>query len=481
MNKNQFVNILKLAFLSVLLLVWFHVLQIFIQQNLPDYIIIQLILINLLFLICIILQKSNYAAYSSLGVLLFLIIGCINIYKNYEFLNFFNTVILIEGVIFFILIFYFNLKLTAEKNAHELSIAKMSEDCNDLENRLEKEKKRNISFKIELARMEKMSHTSYLMGSSMTEKEAARHLVNETINILGVNKSLLSRFNKSDGKYYIYTNHGYPRHNNKLTDNIDDWIKESKNPILVSDVNKEVKIKVQRYSNFSNSPSIIAAPIMVANRVYGVLRAEHNIKNYFTNDDLRVLDYISDLGSIVFENLYYLKEIERLAITDGITGLYVHRYMVELLENEIERFFKTNAKISLIMMDIDNFKYFNDTYGHQVGDKLLIRVADIIKENIREIDYAVRYGGDEFVIILPQTDLSGCRALAKRLLEKVRTIDINAILKRKNIHEKKLCTISISIGTFKKIYKNYIKFLDRIDKTLYSAKRKGKNRIEIAK
>ena len=243
----------------------------------------------------------------------------------------------------------------------------------------------------------------------------------------------------------------------------------------------ETKINVRRYSNFSSAASIIAAPVLIANEVYGVLRMEHEKPDSFTNDNLRVLDFISDIGSIVFGNLFYLKKIEALAQTDGITGLYVHRYMIEKLKDEIQKFNKGKINISMIMLDIDDFKYFNDTYGHQFGDLLLIEVAKIIKDSIREKDFPVRYGGDEFMIILPRTDIKGVKTLAIQLLDKVKSADLNSLSQDKNFNEKKPLTISIGAGIFKKSYENLTKFIDRIDNALYKAKQNGKNRIELVK
>jgi len=228
----------------------------------------------------------------------------------------------------------------------------------------------------------------------------------------------------------------------------------------------------------------MVAPVIVANQVYGILRVEHPEPNVFSNDDLRILDYFSDLGAIILENLYYLKRIEDLAITDGITGLYVHRYMIEKLQGEIRRYKEYNIPVSIIMLDIDNFKLFNDTYGHPFGDQVLINVSKIIKQTIRETDFPVRYGGDEFVIILPQTNLLGAKILAERLFKKIRSLKLNNLLDKKRGQNKKIeipLTISMSVGTYRKSYKSQTEFLNNVDNMLYVAKRNGKNRIEVVK
>ncbi len=444
-------------------------------------IILLLLCVNLLFFLTLLLIKIKYAVFFSACLSVLLLIGSFKIIVNYNSLILFSIAILINGALFLCLIIKFNSRLATETSINELSIEEISEECNILQNQYKKNKEKNISYKSELEKMEKMSITAFLLGSSTDEKETADHLVNEAVQIMGVEKALFSKYNSDDNKFYVFTETGYKNINNKLTDTVDDWIKDSKLPVLINNVKMETKINVRRFSDFSSAASIIAAPIQVAGEVYGVLRVEHENPGHFTNENLRVLDYISDISSIVFENLYYLRRIEDLARTDGITGLYVHRYMIEKLQDEIQRYYDNNIDISMVMLDIDDFKYYNDTYGHQFGDSILVRIARIIKESIREVDFPVRYGGDEFIIILPRTDIEGAKTLAERLLKKARSTDLKLLSGDIKYDEKKLLTVSLGAGIFKKSYKDHTNFIDKIDMALYRAKHDGKDRIEIIK
>ncbi len=481
MKKKPIFQASKYLFITILAITWIYFLIKSVKSNSLPEIILILLSINLLFLLTVILIKTKYLVFFSSSISILLIYGCLNVIFNYDSLILFSITILINGAVFLILVINLTAKLSTEKSMNELSIEQMSEECNILENQYKEINDKNKSLKIESERMEKMSITAFLMGSSADENEAANHLVNETAQILGVDKSLFSKYSSKDDKSYIIANNGYKNINNKSTDTVDDWIRTSKLPVLINNVKMETKIHVRRYSNFSSAESIIAAPVLIANEVYGVLRMEHEKQGSFTNDNLRVLDFISDIGSIVFGNLFYLNKIKALAQTDGITGLYVHRYMIEKLKDEIQKFNKEKINISMIMLDIDDFKYFNDTYGHQFGDLLLIEVAKIIKDSIREKDFPVRYGGDEFMIILPQTGIKSVKTLARRLLDKVKSTDLNSLSQNNNFNEKKPLTISIGAGIFKKSYKNPTKFIDKIDNALYSAKQNGKNRIELVR
>lgn len=480
MNKNNRLEIIKFSLLFILLLAWMIVLWNYIRSS-HTQLLFLLLFINLIFFLSVFLLRLTYSIYFSIVTFIILFIICANVFYLYRSLRIFSIFFLLNGAIYISLVIYLNDKLRAEKRSNELSIEKLSEECNVLKLEYKDFIEKKESLIIELERMKKLFQTAFLLGSSIDERETAHHLIKETVEILGIKKVLFSRWNRGDDKFYVFTQNGYINIKNKQTDNIDDWIKESKIPILINNIKNETKIKVRRYTDISNCNSIIAAPVVVADKVYGVLRAEYESPYYFTNDDLRVLDYISDLGSIVFENLYYFREIERLAITDGITGLYVHRYMLEKLKNEIQRYFRHKVSVSLIMMDIDNFKHFNDSYGHPFGDQILITVSKIIKQTIREIDFPVRYGGDEFAIILPQTELKGAKALANRLLKKFNSIDLNLLFLGREIKSDERLKVSIGVGTFKKTYKSFDKYIDRIDKALLKAKQLGKNRIEIAK
>lgn len=479
MKKNQITEFLKIFILTCLLIIWTVLTWTYMKNGRP--LLFLLLSVNVLFFLSILLLRIQYSIYFSSLTLIILLILCGNIFILYDSLKIFVIVFLLNSGIYVGLTYFFYIKLNAEQRSNELSIEKLSEECNILKLEYNEFIEKRQALNLELERMKKLFQTAFLLGSSVDEREITNHFIKETVKILEVKKAFFSKYNKSDDKFYIVSQHGYVNIKDKSTDNIDDWIKESRLPILINNVKNETKIKVRRYTDFSSCNSVIAAPVIVTDNVYGVLRAEYEKPFYFSNDDLRVLDYISDLGSIVFENSYYFKEIERLAITDGITGLYVHRYMLERLKNEIQRFYRNKVGVSLIMMDIDNFKHFNDTYGHPFGDQILVTVSKIIKQTIREIDFPVRYGGDEFAVILPQTDFQGAKSLGERLLKKFNSIDLNLIFLREDIQSSERLNVSLGVGLFKKSYKVYHKFIDKIDQALLRAKKMGKNRIEVAK
>jgi diguanylate cyclase (GGDEF)-like protein len=174
---------------------------------------------------------------------------------------------------------------------------------------------------------------------------------------------------------------------------------------------------------------------------------------------------------VYFKDKRHYKTLLDEAIRDGLTGLFGHKYFMQKLEEEIERSKKSLSPLSLLMIDIDYFKKFNDTFGHLEGDMILTGLADVFKRIPREVDLAARYGGEEFVILLPDTRKENAKILAEKLLSHAKKINpSNGVV-----------TISIGIGCFDGKSKDFTKEdLVRIsDSALYRAKAAGRDRVEI--
>ncbi len=193
------------------------------------------------------------------------------------------------------------------------------------------------------------------------------------------------------------------------------WVVENERPLLVNDVSKDTRYF--RVEETQRVKSELAVPIKVKGEVIGVLDLESEIINGFRNDDVIIFQALADQLGVVLENASLYEGVKKLAITDGLTGLYNHRRFYEFLEEEILRFKRYNGCLSILFMDIDGFKKYNDTYGHLEGDKLLKKVAEITLNNVRKVDKVARYGGDEFAILLPHTHCEKAYLVALRLRE----------------------------------------------------------------
>jgi diguanylate cyclase (GGDEF)-like protein len=226
---------------------------------------------------------------------------------------------------------------------------------------------------------------------------------------------------------------------------------------------------------------ILAIHILLVRMYQGVMHLDYYNASCVSGISILVFFYIAIKFNQPLErqigNFVYLKDKRHYqtlldeAVRDGLTGLFDHKYFMQKLEEEIDRSKKNLLPLSLLMIDIDYFKKFNDTFGHLEGDMILTRLADVFKRVPREIDLAARYGGEEFVLLLPETPKKNAKVLAEKLLRHAKKISPG----------KGAITISIGIGCFDGHSKDFTKEdLIRIsDTALYRAKASGRDRVEI--
>jgi diguanylate cyclase (GGDEF)-like protein len=166
-------------------------------------------------------------------------------------------------------------------------------------------------------------------------------------------------------------------------------------------------------------------------------------------------------------------ELEKVSVMDSLTGLYNQRYLYDAMNREISRAKRYHLKLSCIMLDVDYFKEVNDTFGHQRGDTILKELCKIIQALLRGYDFAVRYGGDEFIVILCQNTVIGAQIVAERLRE---SVEENPFLKELNGGKK--ITISTGVATFPDhTDKGYEELIGAADHALYVAKKRGRNQV----
>jgi len=188
---------------------------------------------------------------------------------------------------------------------------------------------------------------------------------------------------------------------------------------------------------------------------------------------LRIKELHDQLNAKVKELEEAHERLRQLAITDGLTGLFNHRYFKEHLEQELYRASRHHSEVSLIMIDIDYFKRYNDTFGHPAGDALLRAVARILKDNIRKIDIAARYGGEEFTLVLADTAKAAASMVAEKMRRMVETNAFEGLPSHQDGH----ITISLGVATFPLDATNPNDLIAMADQRLYQAKQRGRNQV----
>lgn len=222
--------------------------------------------------------------------------------------------------------------------------------------------------------------------------------------------------------------------------------------------------------NESAHISELAVPLSSRGEVLGVLSLDTAARGGYTSRERLLLETLAGNWAIALQNAKLYKQREREAIRDSLTQVYNRRYLQEKLTQEEARAKRYRRIFSLIIMDIDHFKIFNDTFGHPAGDHLLIALAKILVSSVREVDFVARYGGEEFAVVLPECDKENAALVAERIRKKVEDFP-NPHRERYNL------TISVGVSSFPEDGDKKEEILDRADKALYRAKREGRNKV----
>jgi diguanylate cyclase (GGDEF)-like protein len=208
----------------------------------------------------------------------------------------------------------------------------------------------------------------------------------------------------------------------KLGQGIAGWVAQHGEVVIVPDTTKDTRFfgKVDEKTKMETR-SIVAVPVRFRDTCLGVIELINCVgAEGFDPRDLKLLEALSDFAAIALENARHVKRIHELTIKDDCTSLYNARHMGFILDTEIYRSQRYNYEFSIVFIDLDHFKQVNDTHGHLVGSRLLAEMGEALKGNCRLIDFAFRYGGDEFVILLPQTSKENAINVARRLHKLVR-------------------------------------------------------------
>lgn len=247
-----------------------------------------------------------------------------------------------------------------------------------------------------------------------------------------------------------------------MGEGITGYAAQNRELVYIEDVSQD-----SRYIDGGNNcRSEVAVPLIVQDEVVGVLNIDIDDGRTLQSYDLDLLRSLASQIAMTIAHASHVAKVEVQAITDGLTGLYNYRYFRTLLDQEFKRSIRYKRTMALIMVDIDHFKNYNDKNGHRSGDEALGIVADLIRKCCRDVDFAVRYGGEEFAILLPETKMKDAVVLADRLRNSIE----DYYFKNEEMQPSGRLTISAGVAGYPHDSFSALELIDHADKALYQAK-----------
>ncbi len=244
-----------------------------------------------------------------------------------------------------------------------------------------------------------------------------------------------------------------------------------KQPFQIRDISREFQEIIPVLKKLEVE---VVSPLFQNEEIVGFLCLGPNIRNEpYSEENLEMLAILTNMLSVALHNAKMYEHIKALSYTDGMTGLHNYRFFRLRLKEEVARARRDGTPVSLIILDVDHFKNYNDTLGHPAGDEVLRKVSSILRKSVRDNDIVARYGGEEFAIILPGTDEVGAYSLAERIRSKVEKSHFH------NQEIQPLGTITVSLGTatFPADAVTVEDLVITADRALYQAKNSGRNRV----
>ncbi len=300
-------------------------------------------------------------------------------------------------------------------------------------------------------------------------------LVSVTCRVFGYDLGALLLVDRETGELVVEAAYGYRTSVRGLRlppgTGVTGWVARTGTPLIVDDVQQDPRY----YPGDGRTRSELAVPLIAEGTVLGVLNVESGRVAAFGQRDLQLLTTVASYAVLAVQNARLFEQVRRLAITDGLTELYNHRYLYEALERMIERARRDEQPLSVVMLEIDNFKRFNDVYGHRRGDEVLRTVAMVLRRGSRPSDVVARYGGDEFMVVLPGTPKAAAVDTAERLR---RSVELHPFA----LGDEDVASVTLSVGvaSFPVDGQTVDALVEAVDRAQYAAKRSGGNRVHVA-
>jgi diguanylate cyclase (GGDEF)-like protein len=385
------------------------------------------------------------------------------------------------GTGLFILTFLFTafagyLYLTARNKVDQLYALrseKLSEEINVLSSDMNRDIAYVESLEDKLARYSSVKEVAEALSADLVLENINKLIIDRTMQVIGKpGRVLLFLVDVKKQELMLSASDGVSKILTKKGDVFDHWVLRQRKSLVIDDLAKDFRFAADDTEDAKESfRSIIETPLVSENKVIGILRYDSLKESAFSHDDLRLLDFIADLGAVAIENATLFSTTQELAIKDSLTGLAVRRYFMERFEEEIRRSALRKGQMSLLMIDIDHFKKYNDQFGHTAGDLVLRHMARSISSMVREGDMVARYGGEEMAVLFIGLDKEKAAIEAEAIRKR---IEEEPLMLRKH---KARVTVSIGVSSYPQDAMLEEELIKIADERLYKAKAAGRNRV----
>ena len=358
------------------------------------------------------------------------------------------------------------------ENSFRLTREKLEEDINILSDTYNKQKTEIKHLNDKLLRYLVLKDVAEVFTTTLLLEDTARLIIERTADTIKKQARILLFLVDADKQELMLSaSHGAVKIKGKKGDIFDRWVVKHGIPLIVNDAANDFRFSNSGAEDPKDSfKSLIVTPLLSGNKVIGVLRMDDGLENTFTQDDLRLLDIIGNLGAVAIQNALLYSCVEELAIRDSLTGLFVRRHFMKRFQEEVRRSERKSGELSVLMLDLDKFKWYNDKYGHATGDIVLKDIASTINGMLHVGDMAARYGGEEMAILLAGADQKRAVRLAESIRKKIETRPITVRRQTHNV------TVSIGVSTYPKDGINAEELVKAADERLYKAKSEGRNK-----
>ncbi len=389
-------------------------------------------------------------------------------------------VVLIVALSFSIIsLLFFRQHVIRRRSEFDLQKEEYAERVNLLEAEMDKEWQTIEAFQRKITNFSRLKGLTEKLLTCFTVDETSRALTSEINDLFGHRETtvIIYLFHSRTGELGLSASQkGQMTINikDKKGDLFDQWVVRTMKPLLIEDAKSDFRFDADKVKPEDDRTicSVMSVPMVIGNRAIGILRVDSPLRGHFSGEDVRLLTTISDLAAIAIENSQLHERVEDLAIHDSLTGLYLRRYLLMILEQEISRTRRKNKELSFVMVDLDRFKEYNDKFGHTAGDILLRTVSEELRSSFDGPGTLVcRYGGEEFAVLLPECPKKKAMALAEQFRKAVETKTV--MLRRKQTRT----TVSAGVAALPDDAQDKVELIDRADKALYQAKEKGRNRV----